>query len=273
MAPTSEGTKRIGKWQLGSLLGQGSYGSVYEATNDKGEVAAIKVHDKEALTAAMLEVARNEAKILQALEFPNIIELFETIETEKEFCLVLQYAAGGDLLSYLRKHGMMMENEARFMFRQIARAVEYCHKNGIINRDLKLENILLDDKQQAVYITDWGFAGHWSPGVQQSEFMGSMHYMSPQMIQGKPYVGPEVDIWSLGVILYAMVTAKLPFNSSVSAMLEAKIVTGSYDIPSHLSAECVSLIKAMLHPDPQQRITISKVKEHPWLVRPRSLSR
>ena len=257
--------KRIGDWKLLRELGNGSYGIVYLAENEKTkETAAIKYHNREVLSAEAQTNARKEAAFIESLEHPHIINLYEFIETDKGLSLVLNFAEGGDLLSYMRKNGLMTESNAKKLFVNIVRAIKHAHDNGIIHRDIKLENILLDKNEQP-YVADWGFASNWSAGVQQSDFVGSPHYMAPELLKYKPYIGPEIDVWSLGVVLYTLASGTMPFLSSIPSMLSAKIVTGVYSMPSHLSAECASLIKSMLNPEPLDRIKLDKVLSHAWM--------
>jgi len=149
--------------------------------------------------------------------------------------------------------------------------MSYAHSQGVIHRDLKLENILLDAERRTVYIADWGFAGNWMTGSMQREPLGSVHYCSPQVIKNQLYIGPELDCWSLGVILFVLVTGQLPFSGKSSAAVQEAIIKGKYRIPSRLTAECSSLLKTMLSVDSWNRIPFDKIMEHPW-TKPRRFS-
>jgi serine/threonine protein kinase len=175
-----------------------------------------------------LQRFRSEVEAMKALEHRHVIELYDAIETIDTLAIVMQFAKNGDLLQYITKRKRLPEEEVRRIFRQICSGVEAAHKAGWIHRDLKVENIYLDENG-SVRIGDWGFAGRWSPGVVrfwrstvdtsnasqfQNASFGSLHYASPEIVQGTEYVGPEVDVWSLGVVLYALSTGTLPFGGA-----------------------------------------------------------
>ena len=162
--------------------------------------------------------------------------LYEVVEQEDNYVLIMEHASGGELLHYIRnadKH-RLKESESRRLFRQIVSAVDYCHKNFLIHRDIKPENILLDANCD-VKIIDFGFSREFTPEMQLDSFIGSPHYAAPELLQGIKYSGPEVDRWSLGILLYVMICGKQPFKHPDMKVLYAKITKGEYEMPDHVS--------------------------------------
>ena len=171
---------------------------------------------------------------MKLLNHPNIIRLYEVIDTPQELYLILEYASGGEIFDYLIAHGRMKEKDARKHFRQIVSAIDYCHNLRVIHRDLKAENLLLDDKMN-VKIADFGFSNQFSPGQRLNTWCGSPPYAAPELFQGKEYVGPEVDVWSLGGVLYVLVCGALPFDGSNLSKLRAKVISGKFKVPFYMS--------------------------------------
>ena len=162
----------------------------------------------------------------------------------------------------------LSERQVKKYFIQLLSAVEHIHDSGFIHRDIKLENILLSKDKQTIYLGDFGFATNYQQDIYQNEFYGSIHYCSPEICQCIPYIGPEVDIWSLGVCLYAMLFGILPFTGDDQFSIYCKIKECSYIIPSSISKECFSLLKSLLHPNITTRIDIKGIKNHPWIINP-----
>ncbi|CAG0880114.1 unnamed protein product [Darwinula stevensoni] len=198
----------IGKYRLLKTIGKGNFAKVKLAKHiPTGKEVAIKIIDKTQLNANSLQKLFREVRIMKILDHPNIVKLFQVIETEKTLYLVMEYASGGEVFDYLVFHGRMKEKEARAKFRQIVSAVQYCHQKKIIHRDLKAENLLLDSEMN-IKIADFGFSNEFTPGNKLDTFCGSPPYAAPELFQGKKYDGPEVDVWSLGVILYTLTIMK-----------------------------------------------------------------
>ena len=205
-----------------------------------------------------------EVRIMKQLNHDNIVRLYEVIDTTDYLFLVLELASGGEIFDYLVSHGRMKEKDARKFFRQIVSAVDYCHQKRIIHRDLKAENLLLDNYLN-IKIADFGFSNNFHPSKQLETWCGSPPYAAPELFQGQKYVGPEVDMWSLGVVLYVLVCGALPFDGTTLAKLRARILAGKFKVPFYMSAECENLIRKLLVIDTKERYTMEQVKADPWL--------
>uniref|UniRef100_A0A673I2H5 non-specific serine/threonine protein kinase n=1 Tax=Sinocyclocheilus rhinocerous TaxID=307959 RepID=A0A673I2H5_9TELE len=193
-----------------------------------------------------------------------VFHLFEVIETEKTLYLVMEYASGGEVFDYLVAHGRMKEKEARSKFRQIVSAVQYCHQKHIVHRDLKAENLLLDADMN-IKIADFGFSNEFTIGNKLDTFCGSPPYAAPELFQGKKYDGPEVDVWSLGVILYTLVSGSLPFDGQNLKELRERVLRGKYRIPFYMSTDCENLLKRFLVLNPVKRGTLEQIMKDRWI--------
>jgi len=246
----------IGKYRLLKTVGKGNFAKVKLAKHiPTGKEVAIKIIDKTQLSPGSLQKLFREVRIMKTLDHPNIVKLFQVIETEKTLYLVMEYASGGEVFDYLVLHGRMKEKEARAKFRQIVSAVQYCHQKKIIHRDLKAENLLLDSEMN-IKIADFGFSNEFIPGNKLDTFCGSPPYAAPELFQGKKYDGPEVDVWSLGVILYTLVSGSLPFDGSTLRELRERVLRGKYRIPFYMSTDCENLLKKFLVLNPARRASL-----------------
>ena len=256
-----------GHYKVEKVLGTGSYGKVKLATNMKtGKKVALKFILKSSIKKeSHLVRIKREVRLLKLLHHPNIVQLYEASETNQEIILTMEHATGGELFDYIVAHKRIREPEARRLFRQIISAVDYCHQNCVIHRDLKPENLLLDEKRN-IKIIDFGFANTFDPDGMLATFCGSPYYASPEMITGQKYIGPEVDIWSLGIILYVMLCGFLPFEDKHVKDLYRKILSGSYSFPNHVSPTARDLISKMIVVPRSGRIKLSDLKSHPWIV-------
>ena len=252
---------------MGKTLGIGSFGKVKVAEHIlTGHKVAIKILNRKKIKAIdMEEKVRREIKILRLFMHPHIIRLYEVLETPHDIYVVMEYVKSGELFDYIVEKGRLGENEARHFFQQIVSGVEYCHRNMVVHRDLKPENLLLDSKSN-VKIADFGLSNVMRDGHFLKTSCGSPNYAAPEVISGKLYSGPEVDVWSCGVILYALLCGSLPFDDESIPNLFKKIKGGIYNLPSHLSPGARDLIARMLLVDPLKRITISEIRTHPWYV-------
>ena len=257
--------KSIGHYFLGKTIGEGTFGKVKLGTHQlTGLKVAIKVLEKARIAdAADVERVTREIHILKLIRHPAIIQLYEIIETPKQLYLIMEYAPGGEVFNYIVAQTRVEEREACRFFQQLLSGVEYISGLGIAHRDLKPENLLLDH-QRNIKIVDFGLSNTFKPGELLETACGSPCYAAPEMIAGKHYQGEKADIWSCGVILFAMVSGCLPFEDSNTAELSKKILSGDYQCPSHLSAPCKELIAHILTTDPEKRYTISDIRTHPW---------
>lgn len=254
-------------YRIGKTLGIGSFGKVKVAEHVlTGHKVAIKILNRKKIKAIdMEEKVRREIKILRLFMHPHIIRLYEILETPHDIFLVMEYVKSGELFDYIVEKGRLGENEARHFFQQIISGVEYCHRNMVVHRDLKPENLLLDSRNN-VKIADFGLSNVMRDGHFLKTSCGSPNYAAPEVISGKLYSGPEVDVWSCGVILYALLCGSLPFDDESIPNLFKKIKGGIYTLPSHLSPGSRDLISRMLFVDPLKRITMAEIRHHPWFV-------
>ncbi|KFP76484.1 NUAK family SNF1-like kinase 2, partial [Acanthisitta chloris] len=206
---------------------------------------------------------RREIEIMSSLNHPHIIAVHEVFENSSKIVIVMEYASKGDLYDYISERQRLTEQEARHFFRQVVSAVYYCHKNGIVHRDLKLENILLDANGN-IKIADFGLSNVYQQDKLLQTYCGSPLYASPEIINGRPYKGPEVDSWSLGVLLYVLVHGTMPFDGHDYKTLVKQITSGDYREPTKLSDAC-GLIRWMLMVNPERRATIEDIATHWWV--------
>ncbi|KAK3360229.1 putative serine/threonine protein kinase [Lasiosphaeria hispida] len=259
--------QRIGAYNIVKTLGEGSFGKVKLAVHrGTGQQVALKIIPRKKLISRDMQGrVEREIEYLQLLRHPHIIKLFTVIKTPTEIIMVLEYA-GGELFDYIVQHGKMKEDEARRFFQQMLCAVEYCHRHKIVHRDLKPENLLLDENLN-VKVADFGLSNIMSDGNFLKTSCGSPNYAAPEVIGGKLYAGPEVDVWSCGVILYVLLVGRLPFDDEHIPSLFAKIARGSYMVPTWMSPGAATLIKKMLVVNPVQRATIEEIRQDPWFLK------
>jgi carbon catabolite-derepressing protein kinase len=264
---SSKGYERLGQYNVLKTLGEGSFGKVKLATHmSSGQKVALKIISRKKLvTRDMAGRIEREIQYLQLLRHPHIIKLYTVITMPGEIVMVLEYA-GGELFDYIVKNGKMAEDKARKFFQQVVCAVEYCHRHKIVHRDLKPENLLLDDNLN-VKIADFGLSNIMTDGNFLKTSCGSPNYAAPEVISGKLYAGPEVDVWSCGVILYVLLCGRLPFDDEYIPNLFKKIASGAYQTPPYLSSGATRLIKKMLQVNPVNRITISEIRQDPWFTK------
>uniref|UniRef100_UPI00358E0061 MAP/microtubule affinity-regulating kinase 3-like isoform X3 n=1 Tax=Myxine glutinosa TaxID=7769 RepID=UPI00358E0061 len=255
----------IGNYRLLKTIGKGNFAKVKLARHIlTGREVAIKIIDKTQLNPTSLQKLFREVRIMKMLNHPNIVKLYEVIETEKTQYLVMEYASAGEVFDFLVAHGRMKEKDARAKFRQILSAVQYCHQKNIVHRDLKAENLLLDADMK-IKIADFGFSNEFTLMNKLDTFCGSPPYAAPELFQGKKYDGPEVDVWSLGVILYTLVSGSLPFDGQNLKELREKVLRGKYRIPFYMSTDCENLLKRFLVLNPLKRGSLEQIMKDRWM--------
>lgn len=258
-------SKSIGHYLLGKTIGEGTFGKVRLATHTlTGEKVAVKILEKSKIAdVSDVERVAREIHILKRIRHPHLIQLYEIIDTDKQIYLITEYASGGELYGYIVSNKRLQEVEACRFFQQLVSGIEYIHKLNIVHRDLKPENLLLDFAHN-IKIVDFGLSNTYKNGEKLKTACGSPCYAAPEMIAGKNYVGLEVDIWSAGVILYALLCGYLPFEDPNTANLYKKILNGDYTIPKFVSSDAKDLVKGILNIDHTKRFTIENIRSHKW---------
>lgn len=258
----------IGSYRIVKKIGKGRFGLVKLGEHlTSGVQVAIKIVDKSGLNVVESNSIKTEAEVMTCLNHPNVVRLLEVIETKYELALIMEYAAGGDLFEYVmgdQKRRKLGEKEVRRLFVQVVAGLAYCHRHFVVHRDIKAENILLDASGN-VRIGDWGFSSVYHPGLTIETACGSLDYAAPEVLTGLVSFGPSVDIWALGVLLYFLLTARLPFSAPNDFDVYQLIKKAEYKKPKGVSKEAKSLLKALLNPNAHTRITIAEVETHPWI--------
>lgn len=257
---------KIGPYILRGTIGEGAFSIVKLAFHEQLRAYyACKIIPKSRLTTPSLEKRfEEEIRINQQLHHPGVVNLVDIIKDEYNYYVVMEFCPNGELFQYIVDRGRLLEEEAQPKIRMILDTIKYIHSLGIAHRDLKPENILLDQYGQPK-ISDFGLSRFVSPGNFVSTPCGSPCYASPECISGSAYNGLTSDIWSCGVVLFAMVTGQLPWTKRNQNQLFEQIRHGDYTIPDYLSLECASMIQGLMTVETDQRLTIEEALQHPWL--------
>lgn len=258
----------IGDYLLGRQLGTGTFGKVRVATHIPTNcTVAIKILSKSKITQMnMWNKVEREIMIMKMARHPHIINLYEVIYREDEIYLVMEYAEGGELFSYIVKHKRLDSDTARKFFQQIISALSYLHiKVSVTHRDLKPENILLT-KNKLIKLSDFGLSNVMSEGEFLKTSCGSPNYASPEVVAGTHYIGPATDIWSAGCVLYTLLVGRLPFDDHYMPALFRKIKTGDYTIPDYVDPGAADMLRGMMTVDVDKRFTIDIIRAHPWFT-------
>ncbi|KAG8180259.1 hypothetical protein JTE90_019540 [Oedothorax gibbosus] len=256
----------VGPYRLEKTLGKGQTGLVKLGVHCiTGRKVAIKIINREKLSESVLQKVEREIAIMKLIEHPHVLGLFDVYENKKYLYLILEHVSGGELFDYLVKKGRLTPKEARRFFRQIISALDFCHSHSICHRDLKPENLLLDEKNN-IRIADFGMASLQMDGSMLETSCGSPHYACPEVIRGEKYDGRRADVWSCGVILYALLVGALPFDDDNLRQLLEKVKRGVFHIPHFVPPECQDLLRGMIEVCPDKRMTLAEVTRHPWVI-------
>ncbi|EQC31477.1 CAMK/CAMKL/AMPK protein kinase [Saprolegnia diclina VS20] len=258
----------VGDYILGKTIGRGTFGKVKAGMHlPTGEKVAIKILEKcRILEVADAERVAREIKILKRNYHTNVIQLYQVIDTAQSIYLIMEYIDGGEMFEHIVKNHRIREKDAVRMFLQIVDGLDYLHRNDVTHRDLKPENLLLQPHPSGliVKIVDFGLSNTHEQNRLLRTACGSPCYAAPEMIEGKMYVGPKADIWSLGVILFAMVCGFLPFEDNNTSILYKKILSGQYKTPNYISSLVQDLIRKILETDPIKRFSLDDIRDHAW---------
>lgn len=286
--------KSIGDWDFCKTIGAGSMGKVKLAKHRiTGEICAVKVvpraskiwqrqhaNDPPARDQKELskrgkeyekELARDKRTIREGalgriMYHPYICRMYEMFPMTNHYYMLFEYVSGGQMLDYIVSHGSLKEKQARKFCRGIASALDYCHSNNIVHRDLKIENIMIS-KTGDIKIIDFGLSNLFDREHLLRTYCGSLYFAAPELLSAHPYIGPEVDVWSFGVVLYVLVCGKVPFDDQSVSALHEKIKKGNVQYPQTLSYDCVSLLSRMLVVNPKNRASLREVMSHPWMTK------
>uniref|UniRef100_A0A3P9JL87 SNF-related serine/threonine-protein kinase n=1 Tax=Oryzias latipes TaxID=8090 RepID=A0A3P9JL87_ORYLA len=259
--------KIAGLYDLDKTLGRGHFAVVKLARHVfTGEKVAVKVIDKTKLDPVARGHLFQEVRCMKMVQHPNVVRLYEVIDTATKLYLILELGDGGDMYDCIMKHeGGLSEEVAKCYFAQIVHAISYCHRLHVVHRDLKPENVVFLEKQGVVKLTDFGFSNRFQPGKTLNTSCGSLAYSAPEILLGDEYDAPAVDIWSLGVILFMLVCGQPPFQEANDSETLTMIMDCKYTVPPHISQACRDLIGHMLQRDPKKRATLEQIENHEWL--------
>nr|XP_057903356.1 SNF-related serine/threonine-protein kinase [Doryrhamphus excisus] len=259
--------KIAGLYDLDKTLGRGHFAVVKLARHVfTGEKVAVKVIDKTKLDPVARGHLFQEVRCMKLVQHPNVVRLYEVIDTATKLYLILELGDGGDMYDCIMKHeGGLSEEVSKCYFAQIVHAISYCHRLHVVHRDLKPENVVFFEKQGVVKLTDFGFSNRFQPGKKLNTSCGSLAYSAPEILLGDEYDAPAVDIWSLGVILFMLVCGQPPFQEANDSETLTMIMDCKYTVPPHISGACRDLIGHMLQRDPKKRATLEQIESHEWL--------
>ncbi|XP_014226381.1 serine/threonine-protein kinase BRSK2-like [Trichogramma pretiosum] len=263
---TQDSHQYVGPYRLEKTLGKGQTGLVKLGVHCvSGKKVAIKIINREKLSESVLMKVEREIAIMKLIDHPHVLGLSDVYENKKYLYLVLEHVSGGELFDYLVKKGRLTPKEARRFFRQIISALDFCHSHSICHRDLKPENLLLDEKNN-IKIADFGMASLQPAGSMLETSCGSPHYACPEVIRGEKYDGRRADVWSCGVILYALLVGALPFDDDNLRQLLEKVKRGVFHIPHFVPPDCQNLLRGMIEVNPEKRLTLCEINRHVWIT-------
>ncbi|XP_026322563.1 serine/threonine-protein kinase BRSK2 [Hyposmocoma kahamanoa] len=262
----TEAYQYVGPFRLEKTLGKGQTGLVKLGVHCvTGKKVAVKIINREKLSESVLMKVEREIAIMKLIEHPHVLGLSDVYENKKYLYLVLEHVSGGELFDYLVKKGRLTPKEARRFFRQIISALDFCHSHSICHRDLKPENLLLDERNN-IKIADFGMASLQPAGSLLETSCGSPHYACPEVIRGEKYDGRRADVWSCGVILYALLVGALPFDDDNLRQLLEKVKRGVFHVPHFVPPDCQQLLRGMIEVNPEKRMSLAEITRHPWVT-------
>ena len=271
-SPTDKPTKKnqdiLSEYILKGIIGKGTFSVVKLGENKKTkEKVAIKIMQKNKIINKedLIRIHR-EIEMLRRLKHPNVIKIHKIQEDTKKFYIIMEYCENGELFNRIVEKQHLSEDEAAYFYYQIICGLEYIHKNDISHRDLKPENLLLS-KDDILKIIDFGLSNYSSFNFLLGTPCGSPCYASPEMVSGKKYNGFLIDIWSTGIILFAMICGYLPFEDNDNEALFCKILKCKIYYPKHIGELPLDLMKKIIVPEPSKRITLNQIKEHPFYLK------
>ena len=255
---------------LDKTIGAGAYAKVKEGRSIKEDInVAVKIINREKAGEDVIEkFTKREIEIMRSLNHPNVVATHEVVMNDKFIFIVMDLAECGDLLDFVIARQYLNEEIAQHFFIDLIAGMQYIHSNGYAHRDLKCENLLID-KNYKLKISDFGFSTQISH-KRCDTYCGSLAYAAPEVIDGKPYIATFSDIWSMGIVLYAMVIGKLPFTENELTSKKGTERNLSLNFPHIISDECISILYSILDSCPAQRIQLSRMQEHKWMIRKKS---
>uniref|UniRef100_A0A3Q0RU11 non-specific serine/threonine protein kinase n=1 Tax=Amphilophus citrinellus TaxID=61819 RepID=A0A3Q0RU11_AMPCI len=260
--------RRVGFYKVRGEIGHGTFSRVKLAFHALTRKVALKILDKTRLDAEAQRLLSREISSMEAMQHPNVVRLYEVVETPRRLHLVLEYAGGGDLHSRICNERKLSDNDSKIAFAQILSAIKYMlqHSVNIIHRDLKAENVLFTT-DSCVKVADFGFSTQVSNhNIALDTFCGSPPYAAPELFRDECYLGPQVDVWAMGVVLFFMVTGSMPFRAETMGKLRRCIIECNYTVPPWVPGPCQRLIKGILKPDPSERYAIDQMLGCDWLL-------
>ncbi|XP_045578982.1 maternal embryonic leucine zipper kinase isoform X3 [Salmo salar] len=265
--PMDSAAELLTYYEVYETIGSGGFAKVKLGRHIlTGENVAIKIMEKKELGEDLPRV-KVEIEAMKSLSHQHVCRLYHVIETNTKIYMILEYCPGGELFDYIIAKDRLSEEETRVFFRQIVSALAYVHSQGYAHRDLKPENLLLDEDHNLKLI-DFGLCAKPKGGLgyELMTCCGSPAYAAPELIQGKSYIGSEADVWSMGVLLFALLCGYLPFDDDNCMVLYRKITRGTYNNPHWLSPGSILLLNQMMQVDPKHRVTIKQLLDHPWMT-------